>query len=287
MDFEHALPARPTVHPSSAVKNCVLGAYTEIGPGCALEETRLGDYSYCFAQNDIIYSDIGKFCSIATGVRLNPAPHPSSLRPAQHHFTYRCTKYGFGPDDDSVVAWRREQRVVIGNDVWLGHNAVIMGGVTIGDGAVVGAGAVVTHDVAPTTLSRGSPRGACGGGSTGRRPPRSGASAGGTGPTSCCASGSRISAQSRDSAKNTIRSEQDRNEHHLQKARIDRFELLDGQGVFPAADLDREGGPVQAVDEPVLETAVGSGPLGGSELVAGRGRQHLCHQLGAHRRVRP
>lgn len=81
MDFEHALPARPTVHPSSAVKNCVLGAYTEIGPGCALEETRLGDYSYCFAQNDIIYSDIGKFCSIATGVRLNPAPHPSSLAP--------------------------------------------------------------------------------------------------------------------------------------------------------------------------------------------------------------
>ena len=157
MDFDHALSARPTVHPSSAVKNCVLGAYTEIGPGCALEETRLGDYSYCFAQNDIIYSDIGKFCSMATGVRLNPAPHPSSLRPAQHHFTYRCTKYGFGPDDDSVISWRREKRVVIGNDVWLGHNAIIMGGVTIGNGAVVGAGAVVTHDVAPYDVVAGVP----------------------------------------------------------------------------------------------------------------------------------
>uniref|UniRef100_UPI003AB17DE5 DapH/DapD/GlmU-related protein n=3 Tax=Oscillospiraceae TaxID=216572 RepID=UPI003AB17DE5 len=67
------------------------------------------------------------------------------------------TKYGFGPDDDSVVAWRREQRVVIGNDVWLGHNAVIMGGVTIGDGAVVGAGAVVTHDVAPYDVVAGVP----------------------------------------------------------------------------------------------------------------------------------
>lgn len=73
-------------------------------------------------------------------------------------------------------------------------------------------------------------------------------------------------AQSRDSAKNTIRSEQDRNEHHLQKARIDRFELLDGQWVFPAADLDREGGPVQAVDEPVLKSPWEAVPSGEASL---------------------
>ena len=44
-----------------------------------------------------------------------------------------------------------------GNDVWIGHNAVIMAGVTLGHGAVVGAGAVVTHDVAPYEIVGGVP----------------------------------------------------------------------------------------------------------------------------------
>ena len=47
--------------------------------------------------------------------------------------------------------------IVVGNDVWIGHNAVVMGGVTLGDGAVVGAGAVVTHDVAPYEIVGGVP----------------------------------------------------------------------------------------------------------------------------------
>ena len=53
--------------------------------------------------------------------------------------------------------WRREDKVVIGNDVWIGHNAIIMPGVTIGDGAIVGSGAVVTHKVEPYTVVVGVP----------------------------------------------------------------------------------------------------------------------------------
>ena len=72
--------------------------------------------------------------------------------------TYRCSHYGLGPDDAALIDWRRQNhRVVTGNDVWLGHNAVLMGGVTLGDGAVVGAGAVVTHDVAPYEIVGGVP----------------------------------------------------------------------------------------------------------------------------------
>src|SRR5690606_23262164 len=52
---------------------------------------------------------------------------------------------------------RRQKHVTIGNDVWIGHGAVIMPGVTIGDGAVVGANAVVTHDVAPYQIVAGVP----------------------------------------------------------------------------------------------------------------------------------
>ena len=102
---------------------------------------RWGTTPTASAPTDVIYTALGKFNSIATGVRINPVQHPAKIRAAAHHFTYRCSHYGLGPDDAALIDWRRENhRVVTGNDVWLGHNAVLMGGVTLGDGAVVGAG---------------------------------------------------------------------------------------------------------------------------------------------------
>ena len=157
LDFSKTLSEEPLIHPTSQVKNCILGAYTELGDHCVLEETALGDYSYCFGYNDIIYAEIGKFASLATGVRINPVQHPAHIRAASHHFTYRCAHYGFGPDDDSIVEWRRQNRVKVGHDVWMGHNAVVMGGVTVGNGAVIAAGAVVTHDVQPYEIVGGVP----------------------------------------------------------------------------------------------------------------------------------
>ncbi len=157
LDFSQNLSETPLIHPSCRVKNCSLGPYTELGDNCVLEETVLGAYSYCFGSNDIIYSEIGKFASIATGVRINPVQHPHRIRAASHHFTYRCSHYGFGPDDDKLIEWRRQNRCRIGNDVWLGHNAIVMGGVNIGDGAVIAAGAVVTHDVRPYEIVGGVP----------------------------------------------------------------------------------------------------------------------------------
>ena len=158
LDFSQTLERdRPLIHPTSRVKNCTFGAYVEVGDHCVLEETYLGDYTYLFGGNDVIYSEIGKFNSIATGVRINPVQHPAKFRAAAHHFTYRCSHYGLGPDDDSLIEWRRCSRVKTGHDVWIGHNAVVMGGVTVGDGAVIGAGAVVTHDVRPYEIVGGVP----------------------------------------------------------------------------------------------------------------------------------
>lgn len=54
-------------------------------------------------------------------------------------------------------AWDNKGDIVIGNDVWIGYEAVILAGVTIGDGAVIGARAVVTKDVAPYTVVGGVP----------------------------------------------------------------------------------------------------------------------------------
>ena len=158
LDFTQTLgPDQPLIHPTCVVKNCAFGSYVELGDHCIAEETAFGDYTYLFGSNDVIFATLGKFNSIATGVRINPVNHPMRERVAAHHLTYRAAHYGLGEDDPSIIQWRRARPVVTGNDVWIGHNAVILGGVTLGDGAVVGAGAVVTHDAAPYEIVGGVP----------------------------------------------------------------------------------------------------------------------------------
>jgi phosphonate metabolism protein (transferase hexapeptide repeat family) len=116
----------------------------------------MGDYSYITNDGNVIYSQIGKFCSFAAMVRINPGNHPMH-RAAQHHFTYRSRQFGMGEDDTDVFGWRRTKMVAIGHDVWIGHGAIVLAGVTIGNGAVVGAGSVVTKDVPPYTIVAGVP----------------------------------------------------------------------------------------------------------------------------------
>jgi phosphonate metabolism protein (transferase hexapeptide repeat family) len=150
------LGIEPTVHPDSRIHESELGAWTDIGPNVHLSETTVGDYTYFAGDASAVYATIGKFCSIASHVRINPGNHPMH-RVTQHHMTYRRKMFGFGEDDTGFFQWRRDHHVTIGNDVWLGHGAIVMPGVTIGNGAVVGSGAVVTKDVAPYTIVGGVP----------------------------------------------------------------------------------------------------------------------------------
>lgn len=151
------LSPQPTIHPSASVRNCRLGAFTEVGAACALEEVRMGDYSYIVGGGQAIYATIGKFANIAAATRINPGNHPM-WRATQHHFTYRSARYfDDAPDEAAFFDWRRAHGVVVGHDVWIGHGAVVMPGVTVGDGAVIGAGAVVTKDVAPYAICVGVP----------------------------------------------------------------------------------------------------------------------------------
>lgn len=151
------LGIEPTVHASARIHDSTLGAWTDIGPNCGISESTVGDYTYTAGDVSIIYSTVGKFCSIASHVRLNPGNHPMH-RVTQHHMTYRRRMFGFGDEDDSeFFAWRRAHHVTIGNDVWIGHGAIVMPGVRVGDGAVIGSGAVVTKDVAPYTIVGGVP----------------------------------------------------------------------------------------------------------------------------------
>lgn len=145
------------VDPTADVRDSQLGRYTEIGARTSFAESALGDYSYIVNDGDVIHTSIGKFCSIAAHVRINPGNHPMD-RASQSHFTYRASTYFDGEADEAdFFDWRRRYPVTIGHDVWIGHGAIVLPGRSIGTGAVIAAGAVVTHDVAPYAIVAGVP----------------------------------------------------------------------------------------------------------------------------------
>lgn len=151
------LGIEPSIHPTASVApDCRLGPWTEVGARTKLCETMMGDYSYICNDGDVIYTTIGRFCSIAASARINPGNHPLH-RAALHHFTYRSAAFDLGEDDPEFFNWRRQSPVAIGNDVWIGHGVTIMPGVTIGDGAAIGSGAVVTKDVEAYMIVAGIP----------------------------------------------------------------------------------------------------------------------------------
>ena len=118
-----------------------------------------------FEKNNVLYQYpinhdklvIGKFCSIACGARFlfNSANHKmSSLSTYPFPIFYE----EWGLESKNVAnAWDNKGDIIIGNDVWIGYEAVILAGITIGDGAIIGTRAVVTKDVPPYTIVAGVP----------------------------------------------------------------------------------------------------------------------------------
>jgi phosphonate metabolism protein (transferase hexapeptide repeat family) len=156
-DMSRKIGEQPYIDPTARVSQSTLGRYTEVSERTRLDEVEMGDYSYIMQDGAVWCTTIGKFVNIAAAVRINATNHPT-WRATLHHFTYRATDYW--PDADmetDFFAWRRENRVVIGNDVWIGHGATLLPGVKVGNGAVIGAGAVVSKNVAPYTIVGGVP----------------------------------------------------------------------------------------------------------------------------------
>lgn len=116
-----------------------------------------------FQENNVLYHYpvnhdrlvIGKFCSIACGAvfLFNSANH-SMKSLSTYPFPIFYEEWDRS-GADVTEAWDNKGDIVVGNDVWIGYEAVILAGVTIGDGAVIGARAVVTEDVPPYTVVGG------------------------------------------------------------------------------------------------------------------------------------
>lgn len=111
-------------------------------------------YHYPINQDRLI---IGKFCSIACGAKF--------IFTSANHTMGSLSTYPFPlffeewdtPISEVRTSWDNKGDIVIGNDVWIGYEAVIMSGVHIGDGAIIGTRAVVTRDVEPYTIVGGMP----------------------------------------------------------------------------------------------------------------------------------
>ncbi|MDR3517769.1 MAG: CatB-related O-acetyltransferase [Azospirillaceae bacterium] len=131
----------------------------------------VGYGSYLIHGFDVTDCDIGRFCSIGRSLVVGPSQHWTDYF-STHPFISpqdRASGLGGHPLYDPIrppigMEYRipssragRNRRTHIGNDVWIGRQCIIMGGVSIGDGAVVGAASVVTHDVAPYEIVAGNP----------------------------------------------------------------------------------------------------------------------------------
>lgn len=121
----------------------------------------MGAFSYCISTVLKPGVTIGRYCSIATNVRLMGDSHPTD-RVSTHVFSYRpyaaeLAMQDFGKMPDIVPHPDRIKPVTIGNDVWIGQDVLIKQGVNIGTGAIIAAGSVVTKDVQPYTVVGGVP----------------------------------------------------------------------------------------------------------------------------------
>ncbi|RNI35210.1 antibiotic acetyltransferase [Hanamia caeni] len=114
----------------------------------------VGRYSYVADHCWIIKAEIGNFCSIASNVMIGGGSHPvnfvstSPVFYSRNNILNKCF---------AEVQFQEYVKTVIGNDVWIGSNAFVKGGITIGNGAIIGAHSVVTKDVEPYSIVAGNP----------------------------------------------------------------------------------------------------------------------------------
>lgn len=145
------------------LKNVITRKNIEVG-----DYTIYNDYVHDpreFEKNNVLYQypvngdklKIGRYCSIACGAKFLFTSGNHALRSlSTYTFPIFYEEYGLNPEN-ITDAWDNKGDIIIGNDVWIGYEAVILSGVTVGDGAIIGARAVVTKDVPPYTIVGGVP----------------------------------------------------------------------------------------------------------------------------------
>ena len=138
-----------------ATPDCRFGLHTCLASRSFVYRSKVDDYSY-IAGSRIVDAEIGRFVSIGANSFIGGfGRHPVNRISTHPSFYSLQNPTGVVFSVDSQIVER--ERVVIGNDVWIGSNALILDGVSVGHGAVVAAGAVVVRDVLPYEIVGGVP----------------------------------------------------------------------------------------------------------------------------------
>lgn len=153
---------RAIIKTSSIGKNVQIGKNCLICKGVKIESNvNIGDYTYINLDTTVDSNvNIGKYCSISKNVFIAPGTHEYkyvTTHPILFNPFWRKQMNILEKDNYIKKIGKQDSITNIGNDVWIGLNAIIMRGITIGDGAVIGAGAVVTKDVEPYSIVVGNP----------------------------------------------------------------------------------------------------------------------------------
>jgi acetyltransferase-like isoleucine patch superfamily enzyme len=136
-------------------KKTTLGKHVVIFSDVTVTNSKIGDHTFIQRNSNVNHAVIGKFCSIAMGVNIGLGQHPTgsvSTHPAFYSNTQPLAKTF--SEKDNFEPFRQ---TIIGHDVWIGQNAMIMDGIKVGTGAVIAAGSVVTKDIESYAITGGIP----------------------------------------------------------------------------------------------------------------------------------
>ena len=142
-------------HKGARMINSSLADFNVLFYDVLLINSVLGSHTYVQKGSVIYNAEIGKFCSIASGVTIGPGIHRTDGVSTHPSFYLKNTPLVkvYASQDQFAVS----KKTVIAHDVWIGENVIIMDGVNVGTGAIVASGAVVTKDVEPYSIIGGVP----------------------------------------------------------------------------------------------------------------------------------
>lgn len=140
------------IHPKARIgRHVIIEKYCKIDKG-----VEIGDYTFIneYTRVDFNCKSIGKYCSISHNVKIGMGPHPLGYFSTSPVFYSEARGFSGEERYDEIGA---KGYTCVGNDVFIAANAIVLAGVTIGDGAVVAAGSIVTKDVPPYAVVAGNP----------------------------------------------------------------------------------------------------------------------------------
>ena len=151
--MQNKIAKKVTIAETAKVTSAKLKYYSRVKDYAEVHNSRLDQYSYVSQFSIVNKTKIGKFSSIANGCYIGLWEHNTDV--STHSF------YLYEHSGNFVQGYKNYKKdnimTIIGHDVWVGANAVIMKGVTVGDGAIIGASAVVTKDVPSYAIAVGNP----------------------------------------------------------------------------------------------------------------------------------